>query len=38
MFSSEVELVEDLIKGYGEDITLGELLENLKAHEEFEGI
>ena len=31
-----IKLVEDLIKGYGSDITLGELLDNLKAHEEWE--
>ena len=30
MCMSEIEMVEDLIKGYGGDITLGELLDNLK--------
>ena len=34
---SESELVEDLIKGYGPDITLGELLENLKEYEACNG-
>lgn len=30
MFESELDIVEDLIIIYGEEITLGELLENLK--------
>lgn len=37
MFETEVELVEDLIKGYSEDMTLGALLEILKEHEEMDG-
>lgn len=35
MFESEVEIVEDLIKGYGEEITLGNLLEILKEKESY---
>lgn len=38
MLESELEIVEDLIIGYGRDITLGELLENLKAHEAWEEV
>ena len=30
MFESEVEIVEDLIIGYGREITLGELFERLQ--------
>ena len=30
MFSSELEIVEDLINGYGEDVTLGELKDMLQ--------
>lgn len=30
MLESELEIVEDLIIGYGRDITLGELLERLQ--------
>ena len=33
MFETEVELVEDLILGYGREITLGELLEMLQEKE-----
>lgn len=33
MFESEVEIVEDLIIGYGRDITLGELLNQLQEKE-----
>ena len=33
MFESEVEIVEDLIIGYGRDITLGELLSQLQEKE-----
>lgn len=35
MFESEIEIVQDLINGYGREITLGELLDSLKEHEEF---
>ena len=35
MFESEVEIVEDLIIGYGRDITLGSLLDALKEHEDM---
>ena len=33
MFETEVELVEDLIIGYGREITLGELLNQLQEKE-----
>lgn len=33
MFETEVELVEDLILGYGREITLGELLGQLQEKE-----
>ena len=33
MFESELEIVEDLIVGYGREITLGELLEMLQEKE-----
>ena len=33
MFESEAELVEDLIIGYGQDITLGDLLKQLQEKE-----
>ena len=33
MFETEVELVEDLILGYGREITLGELLNQLQEKE-----
>ena len=33
MFESELEIVEDLIVGYGWEITLGELLEMLQEKE-----
>lgn len=35
MFESEVEIVQDLIMIYGEEITLGDLLTNLKEKEEY---
>ena len=37
MFESEVELVEDLIEIYGEEIKLGDLLAILKEKEEIAG-
>ena len=36
-FSSEVETVQGFIEIYGEDITLGTLLEYLKEQEEIHG-
>ncbi|MBQ6220058.1 MAG: hypothetical protein IJH63_00185 [Methanobrevibacter sp.] len=35
MFESELELVEDLIKGYGESISLGDLRDDLLEHEKY---
>lgn len=34
MFTSELEMVQDLINGYGEEITLGKLKEYLIIREE----
>lgn len=35
MFETEAEIVEDLILGYGREITLGELLDQLQEKEDI---
>jgi len=36
MFETEIEIVEDLILGYGREITLGELLDQLQEKESID--
>lgn len=35
MFRTEIEIVEDLMRVYGEDVSLGKLLANLKEQDEI---